>query len=61
MALSQPVSVLVVDHEPVLRNSIRVSLNANGFSVEEAGTGEEALGAVRRRPFDVVLLERKYA
>jgi two-component system KDP operon response regulator KdpE len=53
----QPASVLVVDDEPVLRNTIRISLTANGFAVEEAGTGGEALGAVRRRPFDVVLLD----
>jgi two-component system, OmpR family, KDP operon response regulator KdpE len=53
----QPTSVLVVDDEPALRHSIRVSLAANGFFVEEAGSGGEALGAVRRRPFDVVLLD----
>ena len=57
MALTQPVSVLIVDDEPRLRNSIRVSLAANGFSVEEGGTGAEAVGAVQRRPFDVVLLD----
>jgi two-component system, OmpR family, KDP operon response regulator KdpE len=57
MATPQPASVLIVDDEPPLRTSIRVSLAANGFSVEEAGTGWEALKAVRQRPFDVVLLD----
>ncbi|HXP89016.1 MAG TPA: response regulator transcription factor [Bryobacteraceae bacterium] len=57
MALAQPFSVLVVDDEPLMRKTVRVSLTANGFAVEEAGTGGEALGAVHRRPFDLVLLD----
>jgi len=56
-ALPQPFSVLVVDDEPALRKTIRASLAASGFDVEEAGTGGEALGAVQRRPFDLVLLD----
>jgi two-component system KDP operon response regulator KdpE len=47
----------VVDDEPALRKTIRASLAASGFAVEEAGTGVEALGAVQRRPFDLVLLD----
>jgi two-component system KDP operon response regulator KdpE len=55
---SQPqVSVLVVDDEPSLRKVIRASLAASGFSVEECGTGREALGVVQQRPFDLVLLD----
>jgi len=57
MALAQPFSVLVVDDEPLMRKTVRVSLTANGFAVEEAGTGGEALGAVHRRHFDLVLLD----
>ena len=53
----QPFSVLVVDDELALRKVIRVSLAAVGFVVEEAGTGEEALGIVQRRSFDLVLLD----
>jgi two-component system KDP operon response regulator KdpE len=56
-ALPQPFSVLVVDDEPALRKTIRASLAASGFTVEEAGTGGEAVGAVQRRPFDLVLLD----
>src|ERR1700690_3999151 len=51
------VSVLVVDDEPALRKVIRSSLAASGFTVEEAGTGGEALGAIQQRPFDLVLLD----
>src|SRR5260221_3645139 len=54
---SPPFSVLVVDDEPALRKTIRASLAASGFTVEEAGTGREAVGAVQQRPFDLVLLD----
>src|ERR1700736_6238265 len=54
---SQPASVLVVDDEFALRKALRASLTASGFSVEEARNGEEAVGAVRQRPFDLVLLD----
>jgi len=54
---SQPISVLVVDDEFVLRKALRTSLTASGFTVEEARNGEEALGAVRQQPFDLVLLD----
>jgi two-component system, OmpR family, KDP operon response regulator KdpE len=55
--LPQPYSVLVVDDEPALRKTIRVSLAASGFTVEEVGNGGDAVGAVRQRPFDLVLLD----
>jgi two-component system KDP operon response regulator KdpE len=54
---SQSNSVLVVDDEPSLRKALRTSLIASGFAVEEARNGEEALGTVRRHPFDLVLLD----
>jgi two-component system, OmpR family, KDP operon response regulator KdpE len=53
----QPASVLVVDDEPALRKTLRTSLTASGFSVEEARSGEEALGAVQQHLFDLVLLD----
>jgi two-component system KDP operon response regulator KdpE len=55
--LQQSFSVLVVDDEPALRKTIRASLAASGFSVEEAGTGGEAVEAIHGRPFDLVLLD----
>jgi len=55
--LPSPSKVLVVDDEASLRKALRTSLMASGFSVEEARSGEEALDAVRRRAFDLVLLD----
>lgn len=55
--LAQPCSVLVVDDEPALRKTILASLAATGFTVEEAGNGSEAVSAVRRRLFDLVLMD----
>lgn len=55
--MSQLCSVLVVDDEAALRKVIRASLSENGFDVDEAGTGEDALAVARKRPFDLVLLD----
>ncbi len=57
MTLPQSFSVLVVDDEAALRRTIRASLTTSGFSVEEAGNGAEAIVAIQRRPFDLVLLD----
>jgi two-component system, OmpR family, KDP operon response regulator KdpE len=53
----QSTSVLIVDDEPALRKTLRASLTASGFAVVEARNGEEALVAVNRQNFDLVLLD----
>src|SRR5580698_8793056 len=53
----QSSSVLVVDDESSLRKALRASLTASGFAVEEARTGEEAIGTLQRSPTDLVLLD----
>lgn len=50
-------NVLVVDDEPSLRKVFRTSLMANGFAVEEARSGEEAVDMLPQHPFDLVLLD----
>ena len=50
-------SVLIVDDEASLRKTLRTSLIASGFAVEEARSGEEALTMVQQHPFDLVLLD----
>jgi two-component system, OmpR family, KDP operon response regulator KdpE len=50
-------TVLVVDDEPQIRRLLRVTLEANGYAVLDAATGQEGLvQAAQRRP-DVVLLD----
>jgi two-component system KDP operon response regulator KdpE len=49
--------VLVVDDEPQIVRGLRVVLRNAGFSVDSAGTKEEALDALSHRPPDAVLLD----
>src|SRR6202451_4391017 len=50
-------SILVVDDERSLRKVIRASLAAGGYTVEEVGTGADAVELLQRRSFDLVLLD----
>ena len=54
---SPQVSILVADDDAAIRQALRASLNAAGYSVSEARNGDEAIGAVRQRPFDLVLMD----
>ncbi len=49
--------VLIVDDETALRHALRTSLEASGFTVDEAASGEEALKVFNRAPLDLVLLD----
>jgi two-component system, OmpR family, KDP operon response regulator KdpE len=50
-------TVLVVDDEPQIRRLLRVMLEANGYAVLDAATGQEGLvQAAQRRP-DVIVLD----
>jgi DNA-binding response OmpR family regulator len=59
MNASNPMTrrVLVVDDEPNIVMSLRFLMEREGFDVEVAATGEEALAALARRPADLVLLD----
>jgi two-component system KDP operon response regulator KdpE len=50
-------SVLVVDDEPSIRQTLKVTLGTAGFDVIEAATGEQALALLRTEKFDAVLLD----
>lgn len=52
-----PAKVLVVDDEPGIRRVLTGYLEAAGFEVAEASTGEEAVSLVRRALADIVLLD----
>ncbi len=52
-----PARVLVVDDEPYITDLVRAALRLEGFEVEVASTGAEALAAGRRGGVDLVLLD----
>jgi excisionase family DNA binding protein len=49
--------VLIVDDDPGMRRYVRVSLEAEGYSVREAGSAEEGLEALDDEPPDLILLD----
>ena len=49
--------ILVVDDDPQIRRVMRVTLTGQGYEVDDAKNGEEALGKVREQRFDLVLLD----
>ena len=51
------IRILIVDDERTLRESCASVLRGEGYSVTLAGRGEEALDLVRRRQFDLVLVD----
>src|ERR1700687_5671871 len=50
-------SVLIVDDEAEIRESLHTLLEMEGFAVETAGSGEEGLQSMGEHPFDLVLLD----
>jgi len=52
-------SVLVVDDEQTVRNSCRKILSQEGYKVDVAQSGEEALGKVKGNGFDLVITDWK--
>ncbi len=51
--------LLVVDDELIVRDSLKEWLQDAGFTVDMAGSGEEALARLAQTPFDVMLLDIK--
>jgi two-component system, OmpR family, response regulator MprA len=50
-------AILVVDGDTRLRNALRRVLESNGFEVEVAANGTEALGRLSARAFDAMVLD----
>jgi DNA-binding NtrC family response regulator len=50
-------NVLIVEDEPIIRNTLREFLTSEGFLVSEAGTAAEALSQVRQRDFVVAICD----
>lgn len=51
----RPLAVLVVDDSKAQRRVLALQLQRWGYAVVEAGSGEEALDACRKTPFELVL------
>jgi DNA-binding NtrC family response regulator len=50
-------TVLIIDDEAEIRESLQTLLELEGFEVETAGTGEEGLARIGEHPFDLILLD----
>jgi two-component system nitrogen regulation response regulator NtrX len=50
-------SILIVDDEPGIRDTLRGVMEDEGFAVEAVATGEECLSALEKRAFSCVLLD----
>jgi two-component system nitrogen regulation response regulator NtrX len=51
--------ILVVDDEAEIRRSVRMILEYEGYDVQEASSGPEALALIEREPADLVFLDIK--
>ena len=52
-----PASILIVDDESGIRESLGALLRDEGYDVEAVASGEECLDRLQRRNFDLVLLD----
>jgi DNA-binding NtrC family response regulator len=50
-------SILIIDDESAIRESLETLLGMEGYEVESAGSGEEGIARIGERPFDLVLLD----
>ncbi|MGE3620345.1 MAG: response regulator [Acidimicrobiia bacterium] len=49
--------ILTVEDDERIRTAVKLALEDEGWTVEEAATGEDALDSFRRQPADVVLID----
>ena len=54
---ASPGSVLIIDDEAAIRESLQTLLEIEGYEVETANDGTEGLARLAERPFDLVLLD----
>jgi len=50
-------SVLIIDDEAAIRESLQTLLDLEGYEVDTAGDGDEGLARLAERPYDLVLLD----
>ena len=51
--------VLVIDDEPDIRATVSAMLETEGYDVDEAANGADALTAIEARPPDLILLDMR--
>src|SRR5437667_84556 len=56
-AIAAKAQILVVDDEPLIRDSLAEFLTQEGFDVAACGSAEEALARAHKRRFDVALCD----
>jgi len=54
-----PFRVLVVDDETAIREAIRMTLEYEGYKVDEARSGQDGIDKATRVPYDAILLDIK--
>jgi CheY-like chemotaxis protein len=59
MLESRELRILVVDDEPHIRATVSAMLQTEGYAVDEAANGADALHAVEHRAPDVILLDMR--
>jgi CheY-like chemotaxis protein len=58
LAVAPPVRMLVVDDEPHIRELLDIIFSAEGWHVDWAASGAEALERFQRESFDIVVLDQ---
>jgi DNA-binding response OmpR family regulator len=53
----KPVSILVTDDESNIRMTVRTALESDGYVVQEASNGHEALNAIKQQTPDLMVLD----
>jgi len=57
--MSEKSKILVVDDEEALRTVLSSELVSEGYSVQDAGDGDEAIASLEKEKFDLILLDIK--
>ncbi len=57
MSVAVPARILIVDDEPLIRDSVGEFLTHEGFEVTVCGSGEQALHVAEKTPFAIVLCD----
>jgi two-component system nitrogen regulation response regulator NtrX len=53
----KPAQILIVDDEPLIRQSLAGVLEDEGYQTHSVSTGEECCAEIARAPYDLILLD----